>query len=172
MNIFQSYHNYGFETKMIAPQKPKFEIVYHWMEGSVMPPYHYEYSIKIQEDRTGIVTYRPDYDLDDVPVWNRYFIIPQELYSRLYDLLESGEFYAYEWKQGLEIIVGGSQEWCDGTFENHKFHIPAGLTREDAGKAGALYLLFKQLGPEEMWDDLDRMRKEYIIGYFQGQSQI
>jgi hypothetical protein len=155
---------------MIAPLKPKFEIVYHWTEGSVPPPYHYEFSIKIQEDRTGIVSYRPDYDLKDVPVWNRYFTIPQELYSRLYDLLVSSEFSSYVWKQGLEIYVGGSQEWCDGIIENHVFHIPTGLTREDVDKARPLYLLFMQLGPEEMWDDLEQMRKEYMTRFFQGKS--
>jgi hypothetical protein len=155
---------------MIAPLKPKFEIVYHWTEGSVPPPYHYEFSIKIQEDRTGIVSYRPDYDLKDVPVWNRYFTIPQELYSRLYDLLVSSEFSSYVWKQGLEIYVGGSQEWCDGIIENHVFHIPTGLTREDVDKARPLYLLFMQLGPEEMWDDLEQRRKEYMTRFFQGKS--
>jgi hypothetical protein len=153
---------------MIAPQKPKFEIVYHWMEGSVPPPYHYEYSIKIQEDRTGIVSYRPDYDLEGVPVWNRYFTIPQELHSRLNDLLESGKFYNYVWEQALEKNVGGSLEWCDGIIENHEFHIPTELTRGDADKAGPLYLLFKHLGPDEMWDDLDQMRKEYMTRFFQG----
>lgn len=152
---------------MIVSQKTKFEIVYHWTEGSVPPPYHYEYSIKIQEDRTGIVSYRPDYDLKDVPVWNRYFIIPQELFSQLYDLIESDGFYKHEWKQAIEIIVGGSQEWCDGIIENHEFHIPTGLAREDSDKTGPLYLLLRQLGPDEMWDDLQQMRKEYKNRFFQ-----
>ncbi len=57
-----------------------------------------------------IVTYRPDYDLEGVPVWNRYFTIPQDLYSRLYDLLESGEFYVYEWKQA----IGYKCRWKSG----------------------------------------------------------
>ncbi len=128
---------------MNVPQQPKFEIIYHWTEGSVPPPYHYDYSVEIQEDRTGIVSYRPDYDLEGVPVWNRYFTIPHDLFSRLHDLLESDGFYKLCWKQALKIIVGGSQEWCDGIIENNEFHIPAGLTREDADKARPLYLLFK-----------------------------
>jgi hypothetical protein len=148
-------------------KRPNFEIIYHWAEGSVPPPYHYEYSIKIQEDRTGIVTFRPDYDLESVPVWNRFFTIPQEVNSHLYDLLESGEFYTYEWKQGLEINVGGSHEWCDGTFENHEFHIPTGLIPTDTEKAVSLYLILKKLGPTDMWEDLEQMRKEYINTYFQ-----
>jgi hypothetical protein len=153
---------------MILPQKPKFEIVYHWTEGSVPPPYHYEFSIKIQEDRTGVVTYRPDYDLEDVPVWHRYFNIPQELYSRLDDLLKSEGFYHYAWTQEIEINVGGSQEWCDGIVENHEFHIPTELTRGDTNKAGSLYSIIRQLGPEEMWEDLEQMRKEYMTSFFQG----
>jgi hypothetical protein len=155
---------------MTIPHKTKFEIVYHWTEGSVPPPYYYEYSIKILEDRTGIVTYRPDYDLEGVPLWNRYFTIPQELYSSLYNLLVSSEFYAYAWNQALEINVGGSQEWCEGIIENHEFHIPAELTQEDAERVGTLYLIFKQLGPEEMWEDLEQMRKEYMNKYFQENS--
>lgn len=155
---------------MSTPLKPKFEIVYHWTEGSVPPPYHYEFSIKIQEDRTGIVTYRPDYDLEDVPVWHRYFTISTELYSRLYDLLKSDGFYNYVWTQEIEINVGGSQEWCDGIIESLEFLIPTGLTREDADKAGLLYVIFMKLGPEEMWDDLEHMRKEYMTRFFQGKS--
>jgi hypothetical protein len=147
--------------------KPKFEITYQWSEGSVPSPYHYEYSIKIQEDRICVVTYRPDYDVEGVPVWHRYFIIPQGLYSSLYDLLETGGFYKISWKQGLAVNLGGSQEWCDGIIKNHEFHIPTGLIREDAGKVEPLYILFKQLGPEDMWADLEQMRKEYMNKYFQ-----
>jgi hypothetical protein len=154
---------------MTVLQKPKFEIVYHWTEGSVPPPYHYEYSIKVQEDRTGIVSYRPDYDLDGVPIWNRHFTIPQELFSRIYDLIESGGFCNYVWELALEKNVGGSQEWCDGIIETHEFHIPAELNREQTDKTGPLYLLIKHLGPEEMWSDLEQMRKEYMTRFFQGQ---
>jgi hypothetical protein len=155
---------------MNVSYQPKVEIIYHWAEGSVPPPYHYEYSIKIQEDRTGIVSYRPDYDLKDVPVWNRYFIIPQELFFHLYDLMVSEEFYKHEWKQAIDINAGGSLEWCDGTIENHVFHIPTGLAREDVDKAGPLYILLRQLGPDEMWDDLKQMRNEYMNRFFQEQT--
>ena len=56
------------------------------------------------------------------------------------------------------------------SIENHEFHIPTGLTREDADKAGPLYLIIKHLGPDEMWDDLEQMRKEYITRFFQGKN--
>ena len=40
-----------------------FNVIYEWQEGSLPPPYHYEYTITIKADGQGQIVMIPDYRL-------------------------------------------------------------------------------------------------------------
>src|SRR5690242_15643215 len=46
-----------------------FTASYHWAEGSLPPPFHYEYTIDVAADGTVTLTYVPDYPNEGVPEW-------------------------------------------------------------------------------------------------------
>src|SRR5690554_3169233 len=50
-----------------------FQIEYEWHEGSLPPPYHYEYTIRIGPGAQGEIVFLPDYPSDDTPVWTEPF---------------------------------------------------------------------------------------------------
>ncbi|HUT36408.1 MAG TPA: hypothetical protein VNE39_23175 [Planctomycetota bacterium] len=46
-----------------------FGFRYDWREGSLPPPYHYEYTISVSPEGEGTIVFRPDYPEHDVPAW-------------------------------------------------------------------------------------------------------
>lgn len=93
-----------------ATRPDDFSLVYHWQEGSLPPPYHYEYSIIIQSDRQGHIEMLPDYPSDQTPVWEEVFTVTADDLDQLYALLLEKNFFQENWTAQDGPPVGGSSE--------------------------------------------------------------
>lgn len=147
---------------MTVKQQSDFKIEYHWAEGSVPPPYHYEYSLILHGDGTGFVSYWPDYDMPGVPFWQRKNSIPPKKYEPLKTLIEQDGLISHIWRQFEVVPVGGSQEWCKGIVSGRILLIPTELIQEDADKARVFYSEIKQIVPQKLWDEFSRLRNDYM----------
>ena len=62
-----------------------FTLQYDWCAGSMPPPYHYEYTIRIGPDLQGEIVFHPDYPGLGAPEWIESFDVAEESL----DVLES-----------------------------------------------------------------------------------
>lgn len=139
-------------------------VVYHFCEASIPPPYHFEYSITLKDDDSGVIDFRPDYPQQDVPFWSMRFQISRTKFDELmsiFSTLPTGQ----EWRIPERIRTGGSQEWCEGIISGRRFQIPAELDENDARLWQDVYSNIKQLVPLAIWKELNDKRDRYIQTY-------
>jgi hypothetical protein len=149
-------------TFMDAKYHLDFNIKYHWVEGSLSPPYHYEYSLSIVSDGSGTIIFRPDYEMPGVPVWKRDFIVPHEKISNLVPMILQLEKGVRMGRQPVQSSLGSSQEWCAGSIAGVDFHIPAELPSENSEIARKFYAELNHCIPQGVWDELHHLREEYM----------
>ncbi|HMP41352.1 MAG TPA: hypothetical protein PKA05_13295, partial [Roseiflexaceae bacterium] len=70
----------------LAQRPADFALVYQWREGSLPPPYHYEYDIELQPSGLGEIRMRPDYPADGVPLWIESFSLSDSQLDSLYQV--------------------------------------------------------------------------------------
>jgi hypothetical protein len=70
-----------------------FGVEYSWREGSLPPPYHYEYTVIIKPSSLGEIALTPDYPSTTVPKWTEYFNVEEQALNDLYRVMvENGLF--------------------------------------------------------------------------------
>ncbi len=137
------------------------EIRYEWQEGSIPPPYHYEYTIQFGPGLHGEIEFRPDYEFNDPPVWRESFKLGASQLARLYDLMQAQGVLDREWQRGAGLSVGGSVESLEGTAGGQAFSIPSELDPEDAAAINPVYEAIRSLVPEPVWTELMSRRNQY-----------
>ncbi len=144
-----------------ATRPADFSVTYNWYEGSLPPPYHYEYTVSIDADGAGQVVYTPNYPGADVPTWTEDFTLDTAQLDTLYAHLRDLGVLTTSWSEADDIPVGGSHSTLTILADGQTSEIPAFPARmiEQADSAkSAVYTAV----PAEIWDRLAAQRDQYV----------
>lgn len=137
------------------------QITYEWREGSLPPPYHYEYGVSLGADGAGEVTMIPDYPADDVPVWTEPFTVERAALDELYRLMVEQGLLSQRWRALDLPPVGGSSANLTVRAEGREVAIPAFLPDDQQARADAIYAALLGVVPQALLDDLEARRAAY-----------
>ncbi len=148
-------------SAQIATVPDDFAVRYDFAEGTVPPPYHYEFEIHIGPGTSAHIDYHPSYGPD--PTWTERFDISEGARARLFELLTRLDVFSRTWEPMHEPPLGGSVErmWAraDGRDVTVPFHLESDRDRRDAD---TLYSRIRGLVPQEVRDTLDARHERYV----------
>jgi hypothetical protein len=144
-----------------GPPPGDFSLRYDWREGSLPPPYHYEYTITLAADGSGAITMTPDYPGAEVPVWEEPFTVAPEAVDQLHDLLLAQGLLRERWREQDSPPVGGSSASLEVTTGGRTVELPAFPVDDQAERVAAMHAAVEALVPQPIRDDLERRRAEY-----------
>jgi hypothetical protein len=139
-----------------------FSVRYDWFEGSLPPPYHYEYTVAIAADGTGTVTMVPDYPGDAVPVWTESFTLDQAALDDLYRQLAASGAFTTRWAEEDDPPVGGSYATTSLTANGASVSIPSSVVPAQSAAQGEIAAAINAQVPQEIWDRLQAQRDAYV----------
>lgn len=142
-------------------------ITYNYQAGSMPPPHHHEYRIEIGPDSAGKITFMPDYDFDNIPVWIENFTINIEILEQLIDIANGAGLFELEWKACEDGAIGGSLEWLEWTDKYHQIKVPAQLSPPNDDLVTPIYAAIRQIVPESIWNILWGKQRLYQDNYDQ-----
>ena len=141
-----------------------FRIQYWWREGSVPPPYHYEYSIHLSTESKGKIVFYPDYPMDNPPVWTETFSVDDKSLCDLYDLMIERGIFSRKWTEIADPPVGSRLEWLEVAAHDNHTVVPS--TINEAQVVNDIYTMIRALVPARIWTKLmhqrDRYQREYL----------
>jgi hypothetical protein len=144
-----------------GPPPADFSLRYDWREGSLPPPYHYEYTIALAAGGAGTMTMVPDYPGEGVPVWEEPFTLAPEEVDRLHDLMIAEGLLRERWRAEDAPPVGGSYASLEVTRDGRTIEIPAFPVDGQRERAAAIFAAVEAIVPAEIRADLERRRAEY-----------
>lgn len=126
-----------------------FSVRYHYDVGSLPPPYHYAYTVRIGPGAQGEVEYEQSYEGEEgYDTWTEPFSISGEEVEALYDLMVEQGVFARSWQQTDDPPVGGDAEWLDVTAGGKEFSVPSYVAGRGAENAiGEVYEAINALVP-------------------------
>ena len=146
----------------MKPRSNDLNIRYEWQEGSLPPPYHYEYAITIKSIGDSEITMIPDYAMHDAPTWiEKFQLSPAALGALNRTLIQAGLF-TREWRAQEHPSVGGSHESLDATMNDKTIHIPSYVIRDQAPATNEIFSAIKACVPQAIWDKLYTQREQYV----------
>lgn len=141
--------------------KSDFFIEYDFSEGSVLRPYHYEYTISIKKsDGSGANSYYPDYSAHYKTPVTRSFKISASAFAELFAAVKAIE--GRKWDYDTER-VGSATESVEIVHNGKVIKIKENPL--DYEKIKPLYQKINSLVPAEIWKELKNIRDEYIRNY-------
>jgi hypothetical protein len=140
---------------------PDLTLRYEWHEGSVPPPFHYEYTIALEAGGAGTVDFFPDYPQHGVTPWRRAFQASPANVAALLALMDKKRVFERRWHRARRHTVGGSHAYLDATVGGRAVSVPAGLPPRDARSIAPVYDAIRALVPKAIWDKLFRRYEEY-----------
>ena len=149
-------------TQEIKPRSGDFSIQYKWAQGSLPPPFHYEYSIRIGPTGEGQLEMIPDYPGDHIPVWIEPFTVSQGNLEKLFQLMSDQGLFTQDWRPQVHAPVGGSSEWLAVTAGGQRIDVPASVAVNQAAAAKEIYVAINALVPQAVWDKLNTQHDRYI----------
>lgn len=144
-----------------------FNVIYEWQEGSLPPPYHYEYSITIKPDGQGEIVMLPDYDSDTTPYWIEPFTVTSSALDQFYRLLIDKGLFTQRWQAQSDPPVGGSYDSWQVTAHGQQITIPSFVIQTQAKAAEDIATAVRALVPQQLWDKLNAQREQYVRDYEQ-----
>lgn len=150
------------QDSALATRSEDFNVVYEWQEGSLPPPYHYEYTITVTPDGEGTIVMTPDYPAEGVPVWTETFALEPAHMDALYQLLVSNGLFHNSWQQESEPPVGGSSQSIVITAHGREITIPTFVSAAQQEAASRIHAAMEALVPETIWAQLNAQREQYI----------
>ncbi len=139
-----------------------YSLRYSWREGSIPPPYHYEYDILFDSTGKGSVVMIPDYPRGDVPRWTEPFAVAPEAARALHASMEAEGLFTHSWPALDRPPVGGSHASLSVTAGDREVEIPNFVTPERQEHAARIYDAIRALVPQALWDKLEAQREGYI----------
>jgi hypothetical protein len=139
-----------------------FSARYDWYEGSLPPPYHYEYSIEIGADGAGTVEMVPNYPSEDVPVWTETFTVGPEALDAVYRQLAEHGAFTTRWREEEDPPVGGSHFATTLTANGETVTIPSFVVADQTAAQGEISAAIVGLVPQDIWDKLEGQREQYV----------
>jgi len=139
-----------------------FLLEYCWREGTVPPPYHYEYRVRLDASGDGEVLFYPDYPSEQPPEWRESFPVPPLELRRLYQQIVEGKVLSQTWEliPDMEAPIGGELESLEIVVNAQRYTVPSAIV--DASRVEAIYRLIRSLVPETTWRTLMERREAYI----------
>ena len=145
------------------PSRPAdLRVAYEWYEGSLPPPYHYEYAITVDSTGQGRMTLVPDYRGDGVPVWTESFVVPAGQLDDLYRVFLAQGLAKTAWRQMEVPPVGGSHQVLRVTMGGRQVRVADYLTEEQRRSAAAIFDAVKALVPKDVRAGLLAKRDLYV----------
>jgi hypothetical protein len=148
-----------------------FSIEYQWIAGSMPPPYHYEFMIRVKASGEGEVIYWPNYSGAGTPEWKENFTATQTQIEQLYQIMENNNLFTEKWQAQERHIVGGSHEFMTATANRKKIQIPAFVIPEQTDRVKKIYDALRVLPPKNIWTKLGAQRQEYMDKYERGKGK-
>jgi hypothetical protein len=139
-----------------------FSVRYDWAEGSLPPPYHYEYTVSAGPGNTLTITMIPDYPSDDVPTWTETAPLDDATLDALFALAVEQGAFTTAWQQTDDIPVGGSSWSLTLTAGGREIDIPAYLIETQTAAAEAIANAVVALVPADAWARLNSLREDYV----------
>ncbi|MDP3047318.1 MAG: hypothetical protein Q8O07_07565 [Chloroflexota bacterium] len=131
-----------------------FTLRYEWREGSVPPPYHYEYAIRVGPGVEGEVLFYPDYPQHDPPAWREDFAVSPEALAAVYALMDKQGVFRRTWRQPERHGIGGSHSWLEVTAGGRTVTAPPALAPDQAKAIGPVYEAIRAMVGEDLWRSL------------------
>ena len=144
-----------------GPPPSDFSLRYDWREGSLPPPYHYEYTISLSADGTGLITMVPDYPGPSVPVWEEAFSLAPEEVDRLHDLLIAQGLLRERWSERDDPPVGGSYAYLEVTRQGSTIKLPAFPVESQSAQVTNIFAAVEAIVPQPIRADLEQRRAAY-----------
>jgi hypothetical protein len=148
-------------SRMPAQRPADFAVAYDWREGSLPPPYYYEYSITLSADGLCELIMLPGYPGGEVPRWQERFEVPAADRDRLYQQFLNLGLFTQSWRAETELRVGGSTEWMTVVANGTQVKIPSQVVERQEATAAELYAAVKSIVPPETWTRLQDQLKQY-----------
>jgi hypothetical protein len=138
-------------SRYLVDNSTEISLVYHWAAGTVPPPYHEEYEIRITGE-AGILEFWPGYPGEGVESQQSHFKVEPLKWAELKAIINN--ISEKDWVQNNPPHIGGEQEWLSA---GAGVQIPADLVAEEAQVAGEIFMQVRELVPDEVWGTI---RKE------------
>ncbi len=142
---------------------PDFAVAYAWLEGSVPPPYHYEYTIRVEPAGDCQIVFYPDYPAHDPPRWVEAFPVSDAMMDELHALIVRHGLLHKQWPVSQNEAVGGSQEWLEIVADGEAVRLPSRASTDEDVKA--VYAFIRGLVPKATWTDLMSRREQFERDY-------
>ena len=152
-------------AKRAAPRD--FSVRYEWRNGSVAPPYHYEYTILLGPGTRGRMALRPGYpDPNAKPIeWTESFAFTPASRDKLRATMQARGVFSRSW-QGLgsgNRPVGGGSENLQVKAGWRTSSIPAFVAGEkNQDDADAVFAAINALVPKAARARLEARREKYM----------
>jgi hypothetical protein len=141
-----------------------FGFRYDWREGSVPPPYHYEYTICVSPEGEGTIVFRPDYPEDGAPAWDEHFRVSGPLLDTLHKMMLERRGTAAGWETAPDSDhVGGALEWLEVVACGERHVVPSDLLHPEAMEP--VYAFIRALVPEAIWAKLRARHEAFQAAY-------
>jgi hypothetical protein len=137
-----------------ASPPPDFALRYEWREGSVPPPYHYEYAIRVGPGAEAEILFYPDYPQHNPPVWREAFAVSPQALAGVYELVGRQGLFRRRWRQPERHTVGGSHSWLEVTAGGRTVTVPAALAPGQAQAIAPVYQAIRALVGDDLWRSL------------------
>lgn len=145
-----------------AKRPGDFSVHYGWAEGSLPPPYHYEYGVDIKPDGRGQITFVPDYPSASAPKWVESFTVTEAKLDGLYRLLAERGLFTTKWTQTDSPPTGAPFRSLAVTAGGKTFEVSDYLTSQQEPAAGAMYEAIEALVPGDIRASLQSRRQKYV----------
>ncbi|MGV8056738.1 MAG: hypothetical protein AB2L12_01690 [Smithellaceae bacterium] len=140
-----------------------FVIEYEWREGSLPPPYHYEYTVIIKPSGRSEIVLTPDYPSNTVPKWTEFFKVDEQNLNNVYRVIVENGLFTQKWRQmDAAPVVGGSNQTLIVTAEGKRIKIEDYLVSEQQPSAKIMFTAVQTLVPKEIWERLQARRQRYM----------
>lgn len=145
-----------------GPCPDGLQIHYEWREGTVPPPYHYEYSIDIIASGEGKLRYVPDYPSERAPVWTESFTVDSNSLQQLCSTMAAEGLWTEDWQPMGIPMLGGSSESAKVKGNQKTVTIPSFPAGRQKAQAKAICEAIKSLVPQSIWSRLEAERQKYM----------
>jgi hypothetical protein len=139
-----------------------FGVQYEWHEGSLPPPYHYEYTIIIKPSGQSKIVLSPDYPSVTTPKWTEFFKVKEQGLNDLYQMMVENGLFTRKWQQLDAAPVGGSSQTLVVTAQGKQIKVEDYLVSEQEVSAKAIYAAVHALVPKDIWERLQTRRQQYM----------
>jgi len=139
-----------------------FQVRYEFYEGSLPPPYYYQYSVQIGPREQAEISLTPDYPGEGVPTWTESFTLSAGELDALYSELVSLRLLSTRWKAQAVPPVGGSRERLVATVNGKEIIVPSFPVSSQQARARELLQAVRSVAPHDLMNSLLARREAYM----------